>query len=381
MCVTEKERQRCETGGERVEKAGIQTGVVERGVGQKLQRPAAGCRQRRIKQRRRRRRPGWGKTRALSARVCALFCLLSLAAICYPGQHDASSTTTRPCAAAPSSRRRACRAQSCVCCLLMWLLMWLWVLCLLLYLCAGCQLCAAECRGRRADLGDGGATRLRGAKQQGSSSCSSSSSSSSSRKGGRECRSAAAHGSSSTSLRSAARATASNAAATLSPSLALVSKCGRSPLAAHHCLARFSETARDPEAAASSILLPSTTKGKFSGSRGCACRCILGFDVVGLLFVLLGASLVVVVRGWAGGLHHPQIATVPRSPPSRSHLQQELVAPAVERLERARARDVVREHAAVGAAVEGDAQRLEALLAGGVPDLGRFWLAVMVGVV
>ena len=53
------------------------------------------------------------------------------------------------------------------------------------------------------------------------------------------------------------------------------------------------------------------------------------------------------------------------------HLDEELVAPRVETLERVRLRYIVHEHAAVGAAVEGDAERLEALLTGGVPDLMR----------
>ena len=52
-----------------------------------------------------------------------------------------------------------------------------------------------------------------------------------------------------------------------------------------------------------------------------------------------------------------------------ARLDEELVAPPVERLERVRHRHVEDEHAAVGAAVEGDAEALEALLAGRVPDL------------
>ena len=50
-------------------------------------------------------------------------------------------------------------------------------------------------------------------------------------------------------------------------------------------------------------------------------------------------------------------------------LNQKLVAPAVEGLEGLGAVDVVDQHAAVGAAVEGDAERLEAFLARGVPEL------------
>ena len=53
------------------------------------------------------------------------------------------------------------------------------------------------------------------------------------------------------------------------------------------------------------------------------------------------------------------------------HLNEELIAPRVEALERVRLCHVVHEHTAVSAAVEGDAERLEALLAGGVPDLIR----------
>ena len=61
-----------------------------------------------------------------------------------------------------------------------------------------------------------------------------------------------------------------NAASTLRSSLADVSKCGRPPLAAHHCLAFFSLTCRACPPS-TSTLLPSTTKGKFSESGGLAC--------------------------------------------------------------------------------------------------------------
>lgn len=54
---------------------------------------------------------------------------------------------------------------------------------------------------------------------------------------------------------------------------------------------------------------------------------------------------------------------------ARARLDEKLVAPRVERVERLCVVDVVDEHAAVGAAVEGDAERLEALLAGCVPEL------------
>lgn len=54
---------------------------------------------------------------------------------------------------------------------------------------------------------------------------------------------------------------------------------------------------------------------------------------------------------------------------ARGGLDQEFVAPRVERLEGFGRVDVVDEHAAVGAAVEGYAEGLEAFLAGGVPEL------------
>jgi hypothetical protein len=50
-------------------------------------------------------------------------------------------------------------------------------------------------------------------------------------------------------------------------------------------------------------------------------------------------------------------------------LHQKLVPPAVQCIETLRVVHVVHEHAAVGAAVEGNAQRLEALLAGRIPEL------------
>jgi hypothetical protein len=54
---------------------------------------------------------------------------------------------------------------------------------------------------------------------------------------------------------------------------------------------------------------------------------------------------------------------------ARGGLDEELVAPGVEGLEGLGAVDIIDEHAAVGAPVEGDAERLEALLARGVPEL------------
>jgi hypothetical protein len=48
-------------------------------------------------------------------------------------------------------------------------------------------------------------------------------------------------------------------------------------------------------------------------------------------------------------------------------LDQKLVSPAVQSLERLQAVHVVDQYAAVGAAVESNTERLEALLSGGVP--------------
>jgi hypothetical protein len=54
---------------------------------------------------------------------------------------------------------------------------------------------------------------------------------------------------------------------------------------------------------------------------------------------------------------------------ARRGLDQELVSPAVQRIETLGVVHVVDKDAAVGASVEGDAERLEAFLAGGVPKL------------
>jgi histone H3/H4 len=54
---------------------------------------------------------------------------------------------------------------------------------------------------------------------------------------------------------------------------------------------------------------------------------------------------------------------------SGRRLDQELVAPAIERIERLAVVDIVHEHAAVGAAVEGHSEGLETFLAGGIPEL------------
>ena len=50
-------------------------------------------------------------------------------------------------------------------------------------------------------------------------------------------------------------------------------------------------------------------------------------------------------------------------------LDEELVSPAVERLECVAHRHVVHQHAAVGTAIERNPQRLETLLAGCIPNL------------
>ena len=54
---------------------------------------------------------------------------------------------------------------------------------------------------------------------------------------------------------------------------------------------------------------------------------------------------------------------------SWASLDQELVPPAIQCVEALRVIDVIYEHAAVGAPIERDTQRLEALLAGSVPEL------------
>lgn len=55
-------------------------------------------------------------------------------------------------------------------------------------------------------------------------------------------------------------------------------------------------------------------------------------------------------------------------------LDKKLIPPAVEGVETLGIVHVVYEHAAVGATVKGNAQRLEALLAGRVPELGSISL-------
>lgn len=65
----------------------------------------------------------------------------------------------------------------------------------------------------------------------------------------------------------------------------------------------------------------------------------------------------------------PSLTRSGRHKPKGTHLDEKLVAPAVERLKALGRIDVVDEHAAVGPTVEGDAERLEALLAGRIPEL------------
>lgn len=58
----------------------------------------------------------------------------------------------------------------------------------------------------------------------------------------------------------------------------------------------------------------------------------------------------------------------------RAGLNQEFIPPRVETLERGRIRDVEGENTAVGSAIEGHPERLEALLASRVPNLqGSFY--------
>lgn len=57
---------------------------------------------------------------------------------------------------------------------------------------------------------------------------------------------------------------------------------------------------------------------------------------------------------------------------SGRRLYEELVPPAVQRFERVGHCDVEHQHAAVGAPIERDAQRLKTLLPGRVPDLKQF---------
>jgi len=66
----------------------------------------------------------------------------------------------------------------------------------------------------------------------------------------------------------------------------------------------------------------------------------------------------------------PACTAPPGSGAHSAHLQQELVPPVVEALEALGGVDVVDQHAAVRAAVERDAEGLEALLARRIPDLG-----------
>jgi hypothetical protein len=53
----------------------------------------------------------------------------------------------------------------------------------------------------------------------------------------------------------------------------------------------------------------------------------------------------------------------------RAGLNQELISPAVEGVETLGVVYIVDEHAAVGTAVESNAERLESLLASGIPEL------------
>ena len=115
------------------------------------------------------------------------------------------------------------------------------------------------------------------------------------------------------------------ACSTFIASFALVSKYGMSFLEWHHCWARLVDTAL----LSRSILLPSTTNGKLSGSRGLACMGTIS-PVSGLRFT--------------------------------PHLDEKLVPPTVQRFEGVGRRHVVGEDAAVGAAVESDTEGLESLL-------------------
>lgn len=53
----------------------------------------------------------------------------------------------------------------------------------------------------------------------------------------------------------------------------------------------------------------------------------------------------------------------------KTHLNQELIPPAVQRLKALCRVDIVNENATIGTTVEGDSEGLEPFLAGGVPEL------------
>lgn len=55
----------------------------------------------------------------------------------------------------------------------------------------------------------------------------------------------------------------------------------------------------------------------------------------------------------------------------RACLDQEFVPPAIKCVETLAIRDIETQNTAVGATVEGDSQRLEAFLSGGIPQLHR----------
>jgi hypothetical protein len=105
----------------------------------------------------------------------------------------------------------------------------------------------------------------------------------------------------------------------------------------HQVIARFWLTIRFPSSI--SILLPSTTKGKLSGSRGDAC-----------------------IRN--SSRHESSLCgrlRIRQGRPDWKHTRLKALARV----------DVVDEDAAVGTAVEGDAKGLEALLSCRVPELHR----------
>ena len=110
------------------------------------------------------------------------------------------------------------------------------------------------------------------------------------------------------------------------------------PLAAHHCLAFFSDTWRDLPPS-TSTLLPSATKGKLSGSEGLACRAAVVHVWVGVSGPAGAVNLLVYnTPGTQASLRqkntfhqtclHSQSST--HHPPPSTRLYEELVPPVLQ---------------------------------------------------
>lgn len=146
----------------------------------------------------------------------------------------------------------------------------------------------------------------------------------------------------------------SKACSTFIASLALVSKYGMPPLDWQKAMARFP-------------VICSTISTPYSRSPAKSSA----YHSLRLLHIHLVAEHHLCLVSFHSLITHATTKTYERESLRihRARLYQEFVPPTIQRLETLRVIDIVHQNAAVGASIEGNTQRLEALLSCRIPDL------------